>query len=537
MPAEALVRPAASLLIAAAVPFLSARLLAWAYLSQLPAGGDERARRLAPFRRGAFIAGIGQLQLAWMLGATALGPELVASRSSLAAIAFGLLCATVAFCAGGVARRIEEPEDARATALGTIALRLRLVPFFVGPVIVAALATRLPLTEGARVAWGWVAVAAICVVLGVAYGGLFLSLLTRAVVPARDEVRALAREVAAREGVAPVLALRLPTPGTRFANAAALPWARTLIVTDHAASILDRDALHAVLAHEAGHLSEGPKVMLARLGAGSALLFVAIVGPDVALTLPGHAGWAVLAAGLLAAILGLLAVRRIARRMEQRADARAAETAGADHLARALRALHANGQMPMVTGRRRVHPDLYDRLIALGEEPGPRPPPPPRGGLLLGLAWALSILALPIAVHSFTDVQTSAIREAPERAARWRRVIDPWDPDAMLALAWRARAGGELDVAFERAELAARMGPDRQSYYLAWSELHAAAGDCDAARDAFEESLTAQATEAFDAPTPLELGGYDLPPTLVTDCDLTVGDAFGGDATLRTPLP
>ena len=60
-------------------------------------------------------------------------------------------------------------------------------------------------------------------------------------------------------------------------------------------------------------------------------------------------------------------------------------------------------------------------------------------------------------------------------------------------------------------------------------------GACEAARAAFEASLEAQATKMFDAPLaqPLELGAYALPPTLVRECDLTVGDAFGGDATVR----
>ena len=537
MTGEALLRPALSLLIAGGLPLVSARFLAWAYLSDLPPGGDERARRLAPFRRAALVAGVGQLQLAWMLGATALGPSIAGSVDSIASIAFGVLCAVVAFCAGGVARRVEEPAHARSTVAGTVGLRLRLVPFFLGPLIVAALAAQLPVVSEGRVSWEWAAVALGCVVVGVAYGGLLLSILTLAIVPARGDVRSLANEVASREGVSPTLALRLPTRGTRFANAAALPWARTLIVTDHAAAILDRDALRAVLAHEAGHLSEAPSVMLARVGAASALLFAAVMGPQIAFTLPGSAGWAVLAAALLAGILAVVAARRLARRMEQRADHRASETAGSRHLARGLRTLHDNGQMPMVTGRRRVHPDLYDRLIALGEEPGARPPPPPRGGLLLGLTYAITIVAVPVAIHALADVPTSAIREAPARTARMRLVIDPWDADAMLALAWRARAAGDLPRAFERATLAAHMRPDRQSYYLAWSELHAAAGDCTAARESFEQSLAAQATRAFDASAPLELGGYDLPPTLVTECDLTVGDAFGGNATLRTPLP
>ena len=44
-----------------------------------------------------------------------------------------------------------------------------------------------------------------------------------------------------------------------------IPWARTMVVTDRIVSILTPDELRAVLAHEAGHLSEGWSVIAARL--------------------------------------------------------------------------------------------------------------------------------------------------------------------------------------------------------------------------------------------------------------------------------
>jgi STE24 endopeptidase len=393
--------------------------------------------------------------------------------------------------------------------------------------------------RGREVGWPWVAVAFVVVVLGVAFGGLLASVATLAVLPARAETRALAREVAAREGVQLPFVLRLPTVGVRFANAAAVPWARTIVVADRMEQLLDRDALRAVLAHEAGHMSEGPQVAAARVGSVGILLFVVAVGPVVALTLPGAAGWAVLAAGALAGVLLLLTARRLARRMEKRADARAAETVGAAPLARALRALHANGQMPMVTGRRRVHPDLYDRLVALGEDVGPRPPPPPRGGTLLGVAIAITLVAAPVIVHAVTDVSADEVRNVRGSRAAWRLFVDPWDGEALLAAAWHARADGALDRAFELASFAERAGADAWSRHVLLSELHAATGECDAARAAFEASLAAQADRLFHQGLDgahLELGAYALPPSLVRECDLTVGDAFGGDAHFRMPL-
>src|SRR6185436_748232 len=112
-----------------------------------------------------------------------------------------------------------------------------------------------------------------CCVAGVAYGGLAASVLLRALLPATADVQAIAREIAAREKTSLRLVLRLPTDGARFANAAAIPWARTMVVTDAAASLLTPDELRAVLAHEAGHLSESPFAALARLGVATLALF------------------------------------------------------------------------------------------------------------------------------------------------------------------------------------------------------------------------------------------------------------------------
>ena len=52
---EALLSPAAKVLLVAALPFATAALLSWIYLADLPREPEERARRLLPFRRAAFL--------------------------------------------------------------------------------------------------------------------------------------------------------------------------------------------------------------------------------------------------------------------------------------------------------------------------------------------------------------------------------------------------------------------------------------------------------------------------------------------------
>jgi heat shock protein HtpX len=381
-----------AIVLAALLPLGTARLLAAVFLQGAPPSGEARARRLLPFRLAAFFVGFAQIQLAWMAGARASG------KVGGAAALGGALAAAVAFLSGGVGRRVEDPPGESSTVMGAVVLRARLLPWFAGTAAAALLSASLPVVgegegaAGGAVHWIWVAPALLVSALGAAYGGLLTSVLLRALRPAGAALRAIAQEVAAREGTSLRFVLRLPTRGARFANAAAIPWARAMVISDRLVELLTPDELRAVLAHEAGHLSEPPRVVAARLGSATFLLFALTTGPRIAEALGVHP----LVAGGVAVVLAvgvLVVLRRVARGMEERADARASVTVGAAPLAEALRKLHADGQMPMVTGSRRVHPDLYDRLTALGQDPGPRPAPPPQNhGLVVGLTLGGAIL-------------------------------------------------------------------------------------------------------------------------------------------------
>jgi Zn-dependent protease with chaperone function len=533
---DALLSPVAALLVMVLLPFATARLLGWAYLGDLPAEGEERRRRLVPFRRAAAVAGLAQVQLAWIAGVTRLGPTLVDEPGGPLSLLLGAIYATIAFLSGGVARRTEEPVDTRRSVMSALMLRLRIVPFVAAPVVVGIATTRLPLVVDAgdalAVSWGYAALAFALCFAAVAYGGLALSLATRAL---RRADAALSRRVSAaaqREGIDRVLALVLPTGDARFVNAAALPWARTVVVTEAAALHLSEEELDAVLAHEAAHLSEGPKVALLRLSAAALVLFALMPGLAIAFGLGFDRSGVGYAALFVFAALAFRHARRLARRMEERADDHAKAHLGGAPLASALRRLAELTQRPMVSGGKRVHPGLWDRLLSLGDDPGPKPKPLPRvAGFVLGGALFSAYLAAPATVSLLTDVTPEAIATLSTSAAKSRLLVDPWDGEAMLALGWRAREDGALDVAFARAEAAGRMGADPQSFYLLWSELSAADGDCEGARQAFEASLTAEAAAAFDDPFGnLSLGNYTLPPTLVTECELTMGEAFGEGA-------
>ncbi len=540
---EVVLRPALTLLLAGLVPFASVRLLQLLTLPKAPAAGDaDAARALAPFRQGAFIVGLVQIQLSWTMGITALGPSLVSSPDAPLSIAFAAVCAITTFLAGGVARLVEgDGPPKRGAARSQVLLRLRMVPWFTGPVLASSACAALPMIgyepSGPVLRPAVVLLAFVGTALGVAYGGPLLSVLTTALRPATPAVRALAERVAEREGVHLFTVLRLPTHGARFANAAALPWARTMVVTDYIVELLSEPELEAVLAHEAGHLSEGPRVVLGRLGAVILLLFTVSTGVRLAEVVAPGSSYAILGIGLVIAVPILLSVRNLARRMEERADAHARANASEEALASALLKLHHDARMPLVTGRKRVHPDLYDRLVACGRDMGPRPEPPPRrAGLLSGLVVSAALVAVPVLLELLTPIAPEDVQTAGHDAARWRLRVDPWDANAMLALAWATRRDEDLGRAEAQAAEAMRLEAAPADLMELEAELLAARHRCAEARLRFDAAIEQRARERFEAGMwePLQLGGYTLPPTLVRDCGYGVV-LTGEDATATRP--
>lgn len=531
---QSLTPPLLALLVATLTPLLTGRLLSFTLLGDLPPQGPARAAALMPYRRAAFVVGLAQVQLAWMLGVHALGPGLVEAPFGVEALGFGLLCAVSTFCAGGVARRDEQREDRRASVADAALLRLRMAPWFIGPGLAAIASTWLPVVqytgEGtAVVAWRWLVVSFAACLAGAAYAGPLLGRLTFAFRPADERVTRLARRAAEREGTPLWFVWRLSTRSVPFANAAAVPWARMIIVTDAARDLLDDGQLSAVLAHEAGHLSEGPRVASLRLG-GVALLLVTLTAGAPLTGLLDSTTATALVLGFVAAGVGLFVLlRRLARAMEIRADERARATTSAQDLASALEALHDYGDAPATTGRKRVHPDLFDRLTACGREQGERPAPPPEGGRALGLFIGAMLIAMPVGAEAATRLNVEEITDIPVTTANWRLRVDPWDGDAMMALAWSDRRAERLEASEARLQQAIRMSADPTAAFELTAELRAAEGLCDEARVAFEQALRIRALRAFDdiLEQPLELGGYRLPPTFVRQCAPGVEGAPG----------
>jgi len=402
-------------------------------------------------------------------------PALTGPIGALEPATRGLLLAGVAFTAGLMAaRRVREeaaPEAPRGTTAGTVellALRLAPVAATVGLAVVLP-PEPAPLALGALVAgagiWVW-------------SGGAWLSILrlTRRVRPAPAMLRDVVAAQAARAGRPPPPVEVLEHASV---NAFALPTLGRLLFTRGAVSGLTEAELSAVTGHELGHLAE--PASLARLRRLPLLLLVPLVG--------ARAAWQgldrlTLLAVLLGWLLGVVALKAALRRRLRDAESDA-DAAGAHQLAdgpaygRAIERIYRLNHIPAVLRRRGVHPDLFDRMVAVGAEPDwPRPPPPPRFGWLpvaaVGGALAAGMVAFSLTVRSL---------ESMERVG-----VGPivWTAGSVEALVGHGRTRGALGEPQASAALlrlacaSSGLGADCAEAAIWLAEL----GRCEAAREA-----------------------------------------------------
>lgn len=180
------------------------------------------------------------------------------------------------------------------------------------------------------------------------------------------------------------------------ANAWAFVMTREIMFSTGLQDNLTDEEIRAICCHEMGHLSESKAAKLCRVAAAYAFLPLVFIQP---LT---HAAGPF---GLLAACGFLLVVTLVANRFRRRLEIRA-DQAGKSHevaaggYAQALEHIYQLNHMPAVmSGKRTIHPHLYDRLLAAGVTPSyPRPKAPSKVGLqtfaVCGLIVGAGVLAL-----------------------------------------------------------------------------------------------------------------------------------------------
>lgn len=139
--------------------------------------------------------------------------------------------------------------------------------------------------------------------------------------------------------------------------------------------------------------------------------------------------------------------------------------------------------------------------------------------LVLLLTSLVPTLAF-IALRSATVLEQAPYAAATLARAPLRAAVVPTDATARLSLGFRFASADDLDRAREEITFARAFGADPSRVLELESELAARMGDCPRAERLFRLSIEQSLGAGLTAPgsTPLRLGGYFLPPSLVTRC-------------------
>lgn len=237
------------------------------------------------------------------------------------------------------------------------------------------------------------AASVLCVLLGFQFGlGIYLLRWLRLLKPATAHLAALVAETSQKMAVPVRATWILSVP---FSNAAAFLETRQLLFTDKLLATLTDDEVKAVCAHELGHLNESRRVKAGRLLVGLMFFPLVFARPMASL---GENGTNLFWLGLITVLLAWLAGIRLAQRMEKRADKIAAETENAAVYARAMERIYEVNQTPAVMPRRagKVHPDLYDRMLAAGVTPDFPRPAPAKGQSWTSILAIVGLFAMPV---------------------------------------------------------------------------------------------------------------------------------------------
>jgi len=320
----------------------------------------ERARRLYPARVAAVIS-VWILPLDLALGQQLAWPSLT-PHWMLAALAawVGAVAGTYPF------EREVAPWLRPRTWLRTVFANciIRLTVWFV------LLGIMILMPEQLDWRAGLLAVLFVGFYLGWCWGGLlWVSRRLGLLRPAPDRLCRIVAEVAGRMGV-PVRGVWLLDLARSFAFA--LPYTGDLAFSARLLEQLTDEEVAAICAHEIGHLAESKLTVGTRVFVDLAWLV-----PWLFLNPAGRAFDGLgIGAIALGSFLTLFGARWFSRRLEKRADHAAHTNEGeAGTYARALARLYEDNLIPAVLPRRgRTHPDLYDRLLAVGVQPDfPRP--------------------------------------------------------------------------------------------------------------------------------------------------------------------
>lgn len=368
----------AVLLLSALVPQVLCRWAKGRVIDLQHADKAAEHRLRAPRRRLALSLAIGQLLLSWVAGCLAVDATVAPQWRAIAAIGFGSLCMTLAFtsCASVHPYGLGTPLPFWETVRRSV----RWSGVFVAPIFVSYPLSHLFLGswlfEGAdpRLAW---AVTSVVAVVCVAYVGVMFAQVTRAFDAAPERGQAAANAVATAQGKPPFVVLTIPSVQRVAFHVGALPWVRSLLITETVLERLERDELHSLIAYECYAKSDAPWrrafYWLIGVSASVALFFLCLAylfdRPHVFAAAWGLASFAT--------TWLLWQANRQATAGRSRFTFATLRELHPSSFARALRRMQPHyRQLLPFTSRQPLRPELYDRLAALGHDPGPPPPRP-----------------------------------------------------------------------------------------------------------------------------------------------------------------
>lgn len=352
-----------SLLVLAAcvaVPWMTRTVLKLFLMRRMPRDPAAQNRVLGRFRRATLALGLVALVAASVVGALATDPDLFPEWPAAAAWFFSSLCATTFWVAMALSQRTREEAEAMPSweafgrAVQTAAL------WVVSTGVAVALATGVGSSLPFPPAINALTCALLCVIGVVVLSPLLLMILgIWRVFSARIEV----------DGVIWRLA-HLPAATPFLTHVAAIPWLRTVLLSDGLLKRVPEQHWKTLVLFE---VSEATALRLDRAQRWmvsvplSMLVFVAagVAGADDPQKL---------VAGSSLAVAFTLGATWVANR--QPASSVSVDRSGPSlqDLAQTLRNLPpSHGQAMPRTSHKALGSALYDRLFALGHDPGPRP--------------------------------------------------------------------------------------------------------------------------------------------------------------------
>jgi hypothetical protein len=349
-----------TLAVCALGPWVACKALAgWFALGQTRSLA-ARERALARCRRVVLRAGVVALPLSAIAGALLVDPVLATRWPTAGAWFFASLCATTSWVGVALAQRTPDERSAMSTleTIGRVVQMCSVPTLGVGLSLLAftTVEALVPMVPAARAIVSALASFAAVVVVS-PWLAIRLGLWRRLPIDVAADGR--------RWQVA-----HLPAPSPFLTHAAALPWLRTVFVTDGLFRFAPQPHWRTLVQYEIGGAGHGRAERAARWSIAVPLSLVVFIAADAVGRHDPHK----LVAGTVLGVVFAAVATWFANRQPSSIPTIAFDDPSMQELAQTLRSLGPRyGQALPRTAHRPLGAALYDRLFALGHDPGPRP--------------------------------------------------------------------------------------------------------------------------------------------------------------------